>query len=83
MAMEMQSGGKMMGFLVILLVLFIEMAAPTSASRNSFSTQILEVQNQLKLLNKPAVKSIKVSQNLLICSLFKLSKSCKFRLIFC
>ncbi|MBA0791362.1 hypothetical protein Gohar_015942 [Gossypium harknessii] len=59
MAMEMQSGGKLMGFLVILLVLFIEMAAPTTASRDSFSTQTLEVQNQLKLLNKPAVKSIK------------------------
>ncbi|KAK8717215.1 hypothetical protein V6N13_044491 [Hibiscus sabdariffa] len=60
MAMEMQNRRKTMRFLLLLLVFFFtEMAAPSTASRSTSSTQNLEVQTQLKLLNKPAVKSIK------------------------
>ncbi|GMI68580.1 hypothetical protein like AT1G55360 [Hibiscus trionum] len=58
--MEMQSRSKTMRFFVVLLVFFFaEMAAPATAGRSSLSTQNLEVQTQLNLLNKPAVKSIK------------------------
>ncbi|KAE8709946.1 hypothetical protein F3Y22_tig00110328pilonHSYRG00954 [Hibiscus syriacus] len=60
--MEVQSRRKLLRFLVMLLVFFFtEMAAPSTASRSrgNLSTQNLEVQARLKLLNKPAAKSIK------------------------
>ncbi|KAE8706798.1 hypothetical protein F3Y22_tig00110388pilonHSYRG00280 [Hibiscus syriacus] len=57
--MEVQVRGKMLRFLVMLVSFFIEMTTPSTASTSSLSTQNLEVQAQLKLLNKPAVKSIK------------------------
>lgn len=44
--------------LFILVVLFIEMTSTTAGRSSSSSTKILQVQTQLKLLNKPALKSI-------------------------
>ncbi|KAE8701085.1 hypothetical protein F3Y22_tig00110548pilonHSYRG00160 [Hibiscus syriacus] len=51
----------MLRFLVMLVLFSMEMAVPSTASRSksNLSTQNHEVQAQLKLLNKPAVKSIK------------------------
>ncbi|KAK6287216.1 hypothetical protein POUND7_013395 [Theobroma cacao] len=49
---------RLLILLCILEVFFIQMTS-ISAGRSSPSTQNLQVQTQLKLLNKPAVKSIK------------------------
>ncbi|XVF14730.1 hypothetical protein REPUB_Repub09cG0087000 [Reevesia pubescens] len=62
MSMGMRYSASMFLVMLLILVLFFTEMAPITASRSSSpSTQNLEVQTQLKLLNKPAVKSIKSS----------------------
>ncbi|XWS33096.1 hypothetical protein CRYUN_Cryun22dG0049400 [Craigia yunnanensis] len=50
---------RLLVMLCILVVYLIEMTSTSAARSSSSSSQNMQVQTQLKLLNKPAVKSIK------------------------